>query len=230
MARQFILAVLGTTLAMCAAVIALNAWVDPFQQYRKAERFPARFYNAWQRYENPGIAKHYDYDRIVTGLLAHGMRHPRRRGPGLRRQDDQPVDLGGDGARRGATPGHRAAHRQAQAHHHEHRLQRVLRRARPQRVRRAVPVLHVRRLALERPALPAGRRHDAQVPRDDPGACTGRATTRIRHACGTGWTATSSSPPRRCRASIPRTSMRAFASRSARSPACRRASTPTWRP
>jgi hypothetical protein len=67
MARQFIFSVLGIALALCAAVIALNAWVDPFQQYRKAERFPARFYNAWQRYENPGIAKHYDYDRIVTG-------------------------------------------------------------------------------------------------------------------------------------------------------------------
>ena len=35
----------------------------------KAERFPARFYNAWQRYENPGLAKHWDYDRIVTAPL-----------------------------------------------------------------------------------------------------------------------------------------------------------------
>jgi hypothetical protein len=67
MARRFCLVVLGIALAAAAAIIAFNAWVDPFQQYRKAGRFPARFYNAWQRYENPGIAKHYDYDRIVTG-------------------------------------------------------------------------------------------------------------------------------------------------------------------
>jgi hypothetical protein len=67
MGQRFFLAVLAIALATCAAVAAFNAWVDPFQHYRKAERFAPRFYNAWQRYENPGIAKHYDYDRIVTG-------------------------------------------------------------------------------------------------------------------------------------------------------------------
>ena len=67
MGRRFTTTVLAIALGLAGAVIAFNAWVDPFQQYRKAERFPARFYNAWQRYENPGLAKHYDYDRIVTG-------------------------------------------------------------------------------------------------------------------------------------------------------------------
>lgn len=67
MARRFAFLVLAIALAAAVAVVAFNAWVDPFQQYRKAGRFPARFYNAWQRYENPGIAKHYDYDRVVTG-------------------------------------------------------------------------------------------------------------------------------------------------------------------
>lgn len=66
-ARRFATSVLAVALALAAAVGAFNWWVDPFQQYRKAERFPARFYNAWQRYENPGIARHYDYDRVVTG-------------------------------------------------------------------------------------------------------------------------------------------------------------------
>jgi hypothetical protein len=65
--RHFVFAVLGIALALATAVVAFNAWVDPFQHYRKAERFAPRFYNAWQRYENPGIARHYDYDRIVTG-------------------------------------------------------------------------------------------------------------------------------------------------------------------
>lgn len=67
MARRFAITVIATALAAAVILAIFNAWVDPFQQYRKAERFPARFYNAWQRYQNPGLAKHYDYDRIVTG-------------------------------------------------------------------------------------------------------------------------------------------------------------------
>ncbi len=67
MARRFVLTLSGMALALSLAVIAFNAWVDPFQHYRKAGPFPARFYPAWQRYENPGLARHYDYDRIVTG-------------------------------------------------------------------------------------------------------------------------------------------------------------------
>jgi hypothetical protein len=66
-ARRFVIATLVLALAVAATVVAFNAWVDPFQHYRKAERFPPRFYNAWQRYENPGLAKHYSYDRVVTG-------------------------------------------------------------------------------------------------------------------------------------------------------------------
>ncbi len=53
--------------ACSALVCALNALVDPFQHYRKPTAYVPRFYNAWQRYENPGIARHYDYDRIITG-------------------------------------------------------------------------------------------------------------------------------------------------------------------
>jgi hypothetical protein len=67
MARRFVLTMLATAFVLAVAVIAFNAWVDPFQHYRKAARFPARFYPAWQRYENPGLAKHYEYDRIVIG-------------------------------------------------------------------------------------------------------------------------------------------------------------------
>ena len=67
MARRFAVTVVAIAAGAAAVVVAFNAWVDPFQHYRKAERFPARFYNAWQRYENPGLARHYDYDRVVTG-------------------------------------------------------------------------------------------------------------------------------------------------------------------
>lgn len=67
MARRFVAGTLGVAIALAAAVAAFNAWVDPFQHYRKAERFGPRFYPAWQRYQNPGLARHYAYDRIVTG-------------------------------------------------------------------------------------------------------------------------------------------------------------------
>lgn len=67
MARRFVLGFLAIAAALAAAVCAVNAWVDPFQHYHKSTRFPPRFYNAWQRYENPGIARHWDYDRIITG-------------------------------------------------------------------------------------------------------------------------------------------------------------------
>lgn len=67
MARRFTCSVLALALILSATVVGFNAWVDPFQHYRKAERFAPRFYNAWQRHQNPGLAKHWDYDRIITG-------------------------------------------------------------------------------------------------------------------------------------------------------------------
>jgi len=67
MGRAFVAWMLGIACAVSVAVCALNAWVDPFEHYRKPARFAPRFYNAWQRYENPGIARHWDYDRIITG-------------------------------------------------------------------------------------------------------------------------------------------------------------------
>ena len=41
--------------------------VDPFQQYRVPTFYTPRFYHAYQRHENPGIARHYTYDRAVVG-------------------------------------------------------------------------------------------------------------------------------------------------------------------
>ena len=67
MGRRFTVIVLLAALALAAGVAAFNYAVDPFQQYRKPTRFPARFYPAWQRWENPGLARHYDYDRVITG-------------------------------------------------------------------------------------------------------------------------------------------------------------------
>ena len=67
MARRFFATALAVAALLAAGVMAFNFWVDPFQHYRRAERFEPRFYPAWQRYQNPGLARHHDYDRIVTG-------------------------------------------------------------------------------------------------------------------------------------------------------------------
>jgi hypothetical protein len=67
MARAFVLRVLATTLSLAAAVCALNAWVDPFQAYGEARGYAPRYYPDWQRFENPGIARHHAYDRVIAG-------------------------------------------------------------------------------------------------------------------------------------------------------------------
>ena len=41
--------------------------VDPFQQYRVPTWYTPRFYHAYQRHENPGLARHYAFDRAVVG-------------------------------------------------------------------------------------------------------------------------------------------------------------------
>ncbi len=64
---QFVIAVILITLAGLAAIGTLNWWVDPFQHYREASFYKPRFYNAQQRFVNPGRAMHADYSRIVIG-------------------------------------------------------------------------------------------------------------------------------------------------------------------
>lgn len=51
---------------LLAAAALVNFEVDPFQQYRVPSRYEARFYRAFQRYENPGIARNYGYDRAIV--------------------------------------------------------------------------------------------------------------------------------------------------------------------
>jgi hypothetical protein len=45
---------------------AINYRVDPFQQYRVPSTYKPRFYYSFQRYENPAIARHYDFDRAIV--------------------------------------------------------------------------------------------------------------------------------------------------------------------
>src|SRR5439155_5442368 len=59
--------VLGMTLAVLGASAAFVAWVDPFQQYHLASRYPPRFYFLHHRYINPGLARNQAYDTVVSG-------------------------------------------------------------------------------------------------------------------------------------------------------------------
>jgi len=66
MAARFVLHVLAGCALLLGAVGAFNYAVDPYQQYRIPAREP-RFYAAFQRFENPGIARHYAFDRAIIG-------------------------------------------------------------------------------------------------------------------------------------------------------------------
>ena len=53
--------------AAIAAIAAFDFIVDPFQQYRKPSWYMPHFYRTLQRHINPGLAKNYDYDTVITG-------------------------------------------------------------------------------------------------------------------------------------------------------------------
>lgn len=63
----FILATLALAGSLLSGVALLNWWVDPFQQYRLAPVDQVRYVRALQRYINPGLAKHAEYDFVITG-------------------------------------------------------------------------------------------------------------------------------------------------------------------
>ena len=65
--RHWLIGVLATALSCLAAVAAFIAWVDPFQQYHLASRYPPRFYFLHHRYIDPGLAKNQAYDTVVSG-------------------------------------------------------------------------------------------------------------------------------------------------------------------
>jgi hypothetical protein len=50
---------------LLAIVGYINFEVDPFQQYRVPTKYEARFYRSYQRYENPGVAMNYPFDRAI---------------------------------------------------------------------------------------------------------------------------------------------------------------------
>lgn len=56
------------TLIACLSflVMGLVYYIDPLQQYRKASFYKPFYAIGYQRYLNPGIAKSFDYDSIIT--------------------------------------------------------------------------------------------------------------------------------------------------------------------
>jgi hypothetical protein len=64
---RWLAAVLACVVGCLVAAGAFVIWVDPFQQYHLASRFPPRFYFLHHRYINPGLARNQSYDTIVSG-------------------------------------------------------------------------------------------------------------------------------------------------------------------
>ena len=65
--RRWCAIALGAAGVCLAVVAAVNAAVDPFQQYRLATPYAPRFYHLHHRYINPGIAKHAVYETALIG-------------------------------------------------------------------------------------------------------------------------------------------------------------------
>ncbi len=57
--------VLAATFGILVLLVGLNYVVDPLQFYHKAYITPD--FSDQQRYQNPGLAKNYDYDTIIVG-------------------------------------------------------------------------------------------------------------------------------------------------------------------
>ena len=66
-ARRYARALVAALGLIAATIAAFDFAVDPFQHYRKPSWYEARYYRPLQRYVNPGMARHDDYDTVITG-------------------------------------------------------------------------------------------------------------------------------------------------------------------
>lgn len=67
MAARFVAHALLAAAALLAGAGLFNHAVDPYQQYRVPTGHAPRFYAAFQRFENPGLARHYAFERAIIG-------------------------------------------------------------------------------------------------------------------------------------------------------------------
>ncbi len=72
-AKRWVLSVLALLAASLLACAALTFIVDPFEQYRESSILP--LYDQ-ESYNNPGIAKNYDYDAVILGTSMIEMSNP----------------------------------------------------------------------------------------------------------------------------------------------------------
>ncbi len=63
--KRWTITALSLTLLLMGGLMGLNFAVDPLQYYRKAEYPPS--FSTQQRYQNPGLARNYEYDTIIIG-------------------------------------------------------------------------------------------------------------------------------------------------------------------
>lgn len=71
--KRWTIAVLGALLLLLAACAGLTYAVDPFEQYRESAILP--LYDQ-ESYNNPGIAKNYDYNAVILGTSMVEMSNP----------------------------------------------------------------------------------------------------------------------------------------------------------
>ncbi|ANE46768.1 hypothetical protein SY83_11335 [Paenibacillus swuensis] len=64
--RKFLLIFSAFTVLFASGVMAAFYTVDPLQYYRQASAYPP-LYSFQERYQNPGLARNYDYDTIILG-------------------------------------------------------------------------------------------------------------------------------------------------------------------
>jgi len=74
--RGYLVAMATAALLVLLIFGSFNYAIDPLQFYRKATLYPPRF-STEQRFQNPGLARNYEYDTVVIGTSMTENFYPR---------------------------------------------------------------------------------------------------------------------------------------------------------
>ena len=75
--KQFVIISVSLTLLLLIAVAVLQIAIDPLYQYHiPSFGMKPDVFN--ERYQNPGVAKHFEYDNVIMGnsIFPYGSRQP----------------------------------------------------------------------------------------------------------------------------------------------------------